>query len=74
MYSYVSVSYDHLQKAQQHVEETSITLIIVHQVESKILNKTKCVLRHCMPQHTAKGEAVQHHRFLNNYTKGGKEH
>jgi hypothetical protein len=26
-------NYDHLQKAQQHVEETTITLVIVHQIE-----------------------------------------
>jgi hypothetical protein len=41
----VLVSYDHLQKAQP-VEETTITLIIVHKVESKfyieILIKIKC--------------------------------
>jgi hypothetical protein len=43
---HVSVSYDHLQKTQQHDEATTITLIIVHQVESKfymkILIKIKC--------------------------------
>jgi hypothetical protein len=32
MYLY---EYDQLQKAEQHVEETTITLIIVHKVETK---------------------------------------
>jgi hypothetical protein len=32
-------NYDHLQKAQQYVEETTIAYIIVHQVESKFYMK-----------------------------------